>query len=83
MSDKRNRPLGQRARPARNMVVALLTELREVLANDALYESALYQVEGWIVGQRAWLNAVTSQDVSHPDLVESGKVSLPMVEKKQ
>ncbi len=62
MSDKRNRVLGQRARPARNMVVEMLTELRTVLADDALYESALYQVEGWIQGQRAWLNGVKRVD---------------------
>src|SRR5882724_3394399 len=61
MKQGRDRTIGLKARPVRNIVVAMLTELRTVLADDVLYESALHQVEGWIIGQRSWLTAVAKQ----------------------
>ena len=87
MKSQRDRELGQRARPARNMIVAALTELRAMLHDDRLYEAALWQIEGWIMGQRAWLTAVARQEAErvdsgvgkHEDCSEAGRVSLPLV----
>ena len=76
MKSNRDRVLGAKARPARNMVVALLTELRAVLNDDRLYEAVLFQVEGWCMGQRSWLGAVAKQ-VANADSGERADGGFP------
>jgi len=77
MTEEEKRLFALQSRPAAQLFTEAMANMRRVLGDDRVYLLMLRHVEGWLIGQRSWLQGI------HPDaapVVPPERVPLPVLD---